>query len=165
MRHVLLIVAFLLGPVSLTSADSTTPDVIDGDTLFLDNQKLGLYGIDAPEIGQPCKIMGKDEYWDCGKKAADVLRSLVADGITCEPIGNEPDDRGRHPAICHHGPYEINAEMIVRGYAVTDHLAIILDRQGPAYDYSVLQDAAERLERGIWSGRFESPAIWRRRQE
>ncbi len=50
--------------------------VIDGDTMILDNQEVELHGIDAPELDQTCKVIGKDEIWNCGEEAGRFCGSL-----------------------------------------------------------------------------------------
>ena len=135
--------------------------VIDGDTMILDNQEVELHGIDAPELDQTCKVIGKDEIWNCGEEAGRFLRQLVARGIICRiaPEGMSRVDTTE--AVCFDGPFEINAEMVIRGYALADNLAIAIGRSDAAIRYSFYQDAAERTESGIWNSRFIPPDQWR----
>ena len=46
--------------------------VVDADTIFFNNEKIRLYGIDAPETEQFCYI--EKEAWPCGKEATEYLK-------------------------------------------------------------------------------------------
>ena len=48
-------------------------EVSDGDTLRIGAVRVRLFGIDAPEAGQPCDG-GEKGGWACGAAAADRLR-------------------------------------------------------------------------------------------
>ena len=56
-------------------AKSSNLQVIDGDTIKFNEKKFRLYGIDAPEINQKCKINGKDYF--CGRKSKDFLEAKI----------------------------------------------------------------------------------------
>ncbi len=67
------------------------PRIIDGDSLEVQGRLIHLYGIDAPELGQACRI-GKRAY-DCGKIARTALLDLTA-GVTvrCKLAPVSPED-------------------------------------------------------------------------
>ena len=46
--------------------------VVDGDTLRVAGERVRLFGIDAPEIGQPCRDGG-----DCGAQSKAHLEALI----------------------------------------------------------------------------------------
>ena len=158
---VLMIVATLANAQEQRDWPTITPGnvtVIDGDTLILDNQEIELHGIDALELDQTCKVIGKDEIWNCGEEAGRFLRQLVARGIICRiaPEGMSRVDTVE--AVCFDGPFEINAEMVIRGYALAD--IAIGTGDDTAIRYSYYQDAAERAGSGIWNSRFSPPRFW-----
>ena len=51
--------------------------VVDADTIIFNNEKIRLYGIDAPETKQYCYI--EKEAWPCGKQATEYLKNLLKD--------------------------------------------------------------------------------------
>ena len=138
-----------------TPAAGQTPQheivVIDGDTVEVDGQVLGLYGIDAPELGQTC--LDKSKRWRCGLQAAVELRTLLAfwGNATCLTV--RAGDQALR-AICHDPKYNDAAEVLLaRG------LAIALPNSVPAYKRAEIQAKTAKL--GIWRGKFVEPAAWR----
>jgi endonuclease YncB( thermonuclease family) len=56
--------------------------VVDGDALKVDGVTYRLWGIDAPEMAQPCA-----DGWPAGKAATEHLRALIGERhVTCEPL-------------------------------------------------------------------------------
>lgn len=71
---------------SLAGADTLTghASVIDGDTLEIHDQRIRLWGVDAPESDQTCGT------WRCGQAAALALSDYIGQRtVTCEPNGRE----------------------------------------------------------------------------
>ena len=86
-----------------------TATVTDGDTLRIDDTRIRLHGIDAPEAAQTCII--EDTVWHCGGEAALALAHLVADHtITCRQRGI--DHYQRIIAECFAGSINLNAAMV-----------------------------------------------------
>jgi endonuclease YncB( thermonuclease family) len=113
-----------------------SPRAVDGDTLIMDEQRIRLKSIDAPEIKQTCQIAKKS--WKCGEAAKQKLESLIQNQeLTCYNKGK--DKYGRTLAICFIGNLDINAEMIKTGYAI-------------AYDKVYLEEEkyAKQHKLGIW---------------
>lgn len=128
---------------------SGTFDVVDGDTLSSGDGRLRLSGIDAPELFQVCHGKGYD--WPCGQSARQALAVLMTSaGVTC--AGAARDRYDRLLVACRSATTEINAQMVLTGMAI-------------AYG---AYEAEERLARegqvGLWSGSFERPDDFRRRQ-
>ena len=136
---------------SMIVADAT---VTDGDTIRMGQNRIRLYGIDAPEKGQTCTdAMG--QAWYCGDSATEALRSLI-DGAQIECKQKDTDQYDRIVAVCYRDEIDINAWMVRNGWAVAYR------RYSRRY---VDEEAkAKRDGLGIWAGEFESPANWRRRQ-
>jgi endonuclease YncB( thermonuclease family) len=125
--------------------------ITDGDTLRLGNQKIRLYGIDAPEKDQPCYAKGKK--WACGIAAKEELAMLAA-SAPLECVQKDKDKYNRLVAVCYAGELNINREMVRRGYAVAYKYY--------SRDYLPDQEAARQERRGIWQGKFMEPGEWRR---
>jgi len=127
--------------------------VVDGDSLRRGDTDIRLHGIDAPEYRQTCRDKHGAEY-PCGKQAANALRGLVRQEVSCTSI--ETDRYGRAVALCKRGDLEINGEMVRLGWAVayTRH----------SLSYVRLEAEARRAKRGIWAGSFEPPEDYRARQ-
>ena len=130
--------------------------VVDGDTLWIGNEKIRLLGIDAPELSQTCGD-AKGGTWACGREATARLRALASAGeLTCTRRG--PDRYGRTLAICRAGGVDVGETLVREGLAVS-----YLSPTGPG-DYRSLELTARLARRGIWQGQFERPQDWRKRQ-
>lgn len=122
--------------------------VLDGDTLLNNGQKLRLVGIDAPEYSQECE--NSRGSWQCGRIATQKLRKLVSNSNDLVCVGNEIDKYARPLVTCFIESKDINALMVRGGYAV-------------AYgSYYPEEKAAKASKLGIWQGNFMRPQSWRR---
>ena len=123
--------------------------VVDGDSLVINEEKLRLVGIDAPELRQTCTKNGRD--WPCGRESRQALRSLVKQGgVVCTSEGLDKYERWL--VACRNGAGSINAEMVRLGWAL-------------AYGRYAALEKSPRVERkGIWVGEFERPQEWREAQ-
>lgn len=149
-----IIIAAMLA--AATTAAAQAPDAaraVDGDTLDVAGQRMRLWGIDAPELAQTCQGTNGHVY-ECGRDAAAVLAELIrGKQLTCKPKGN--DRYHRIVAVCSTESGDIGAEMVRRGWAV-DY---------PRYSrgaYAAQQAEAKTARAGIWAGRFEMPAEFRK---
>jgi endonuclease YncB( thermonuclease family) len=128
---------------------------IDGDSLRQGDTDIRLYGIDAPEYLQSCEDEA-NQAWPCGREAAAFLRNLLRGRtVSCTP--RDTDRYGRLVAICEAGGLSLNEAMVREGWAIA--------YRRHSLDYIGLEGEARRAKRGIWSGRFEEPEKWRRREE
>ncbi len=127
------------------------PNVIDGDTIEIHDQRIPLHGIDAPESRQLCRLDGKP--WQCGKDAANALAEKIARRpMTCEDLG-----RNRYKRII--------ARCTVAGedlgeWLVRQGLALAYRRY--AMDHVDEEVDAQAARRGILAGEFVKPWEWRR---
>lgn len=120
--------------------------VIDGDTIELGGRRLRLAGMDAPELSQLCERAGTT--YRCGEAAREALRDLVRQGIQCTVSGQ--DRYGRGLATCTAGGPDLGGLLVRSGMAV-------------AYGrYEAEERHAASLQLGLWAGRFERPAEWRK---
>ncbi len=127
-------------------AETGTAAPIDGDSLRVNGKEIRLKGIDAPEYAQTCERLGKEVA--CGREAAAALRRQLARGpVTC--LGAERDRYGRLLAHCRVLGVDIAAFLVREGHAV-------------AFGEYLAEEAEARNDnRGLWSGKFESPRAWR----
>lgn len=125
------------------------PRIVDGDSLELNNEKIRLKGIDAPEGRQFCEKNGKN--WACGKASTTALRKLISgQKVKCD--GNEYDRHKRLLAFCYVNDLNLNKNMVENGWAVS---------YGSTFKIEEL--AAKNARKGIWQGTFEWPREWRRK--
>ncbi len=115
--------------------------VLDADILKVGNNRVILWGIDAPERRQSC-YKGKKK-WACFEAARRTLQILSSQTeVVCNLIG-EADPFGRRHGICKSGVYNINEQMIARGMALafTEQTDIYLETQNRAIE----------RQKGLWS--------------
>ncbi len=129
------------------------PRIVDGDTIWIGETKIRLHGIDAPESKQTCQDANGTKY-RCGEMATFALAEIIENHwITCK--GETLDRYKRRIAVCYAGPYDINAEMVVRGWA--------LAYRRYSQDYVDEEGTARKSRVGMWQGQFMEPWEWRRK--
>jgi endonuclease YncB( thermonuclease family) len=151
MIRVLAIAVMLGSAANAAEVIAGRASVIDGDTLEIRGERIRLFGIGAPEVGQTCKNAKGEEY-RCGQKAALILDARIGDGVvTCEH--KDTDQYGRKVGICRVYGEDLGAWMVGLGWAV-------------AYrTYTSRYIPAEDLARSRRAGVFTPPAQWRREHE
>jgi endonuclease YncB( thermonuclease family) len=128
--------------------------VTDGDSFRRGNQRVRLFGIDAPELTQEC-LDGEGRPYACGQSAKRALQDLI-DGseISCDIV--ERDKYRRDVARCRKDGIEINREMVRLGWAVA--------YERHSIDYLVAEATARNARRGLWQGHFQNPEDFRAEQ-
>ena len=136
--------------------------VIDGDTIHINNFKIRLEGIDAPEMRQKCKkeflkisstigfIFYKD--YNCGEVSKKLKDKINESEIKC--ISSSKDRYKRHIATCFKGQTNLNQWMVRNGYAIAYR------RYNKKYIPD--EDFAKENKLGLWKGKFMDPEKWRK---
>lgn len=143
-------VAFWLfpGPPIVSGRVLDGNSVLDGDTLRINGQRIRLYGIDAPELGQTCA-----DGWPAGEMARRALAAVVT----------------TRPLQCHY----VTTDLYRRSVAVCrvdgEDLGVTLIRSGMALAYRtqslryVLPDWQAWFDGlGVHAHPCISPSAWRR---
>ena len=125
--------------------------VIDGDTIHINNNKIRLLGIDAPEKNQKCVFNNKD--WECGKNSTLALREMIENSPVICRI-NDVDRYKRYIAVCFSNKKNLNKMMVKNGWAIAYRYY--------SKDYIDEEFIAKRKKLGIWRGTFEEPYIYRK---
>ena len=128
------------------------PRVIDGDPIHMAGERIRLHGIDAPDAKQICHDRD-DKEWHCGEDATFALaRFIEFHWITCR--GDTRDRYGRLIAVCYAGPYDLNAKMVLVGWA--------LAHRRYSRDYVDAEAETRQARVGMWRGEFVPPWEWRK---
>jgi endonuclease YncB( thermonuclease family) len=152
MRVALCTILLFLASPSFAEMIVGRASVINGDTIEIRGQRIRLFGIDAPEGGQPCKDAAGRTY-RCGQRAAQALDYRISGSVVhCDP--QDTDRYGRRIAICRAWGEDLNAWMVGLGWALA------------CREFSTRYVPAENLARsrraGMWAGEFIPPWEWRR---
>ncbi len=126
----------------------------DGDTIRLLREtgqivQIDLYGIDAPELGQPH-----------GPTAARAVRRVIGQRRV-RAVAEGRDEDGRPLFVVRVGDRSVNEHLVRRGHAWWDH------RRAASNDrLRHLQSRAQANERGLWARRAPVPPWkWRAQRE
>lgn len=125
-------------------------DVIKGNLLEIDGQKIQLYGIDAPDLSQVCYIKGKP--WQCGLTAKHKLIEKI-DGKSLTCLGKKRENNNILMAECFVGRQNLNAWLVEKGWAVAER------RDSRSFISSEI--IAKRDRRGLYQSEFLKPSLWR----
>lgn len=141
------------GRVEITTSPGEAR-AIDGDTIVVRQQRLRLWGIDAPELAQSCQDRSGRTF-ACGTQAQSYLAQLI-DGhpLTCLVAAI---DRHKRPIVhCRTSDtkLDVNAAMVVAG------MAAAYTRFTPAFVQ--LEAKARASKAGLWAGTWVSPEEYRR---
>ena len=126
--------------------------IIDGDTIHINQNKIRLHGIDAPERNQQCTYRSKK--WLCGKQSTLELKKIINNQIIkCQTL--DVDKYKRYVANCYINNLNINQIMVQKGWAIAYRFY--------SKDYVDDENYARENKFGIWKGEFEYPYKFRKK--
>ena len=128
--------------------------VHDGDTFTVSGVKIRLFGVDAPEMDQTCKMPDGSD-WACGRWSRDQVREMLK-GQELRCVKRVFDKYGRMVARCYLGKQDL-AEMLVRDGIVFSYASF-------SRDYISVEKTAAVAGRGLWVAKVISPAEFRRQK-
>ena len=126
--------------------------VTDGDTIKILNNKIRLYGIDAPEKKQNCTKNAKE--YNCGIVATEALISKISRNVVKCSIQKNKDRYNRFIGVCFVDQENLNKWMVRNGYAIA--------YRRYSKDYILDEVSAKKNKLGLWSGVFLNPEKWRK---
>ena len=124
--------------------------VIDADTIDVGGERVRLYGLDAPEIGQPCDLAG--QTIDCGRWVSGLVKARF-EGRAARCTTRDIDRYGRQVATCDVGGVDIGQVIVGEGWAIAYR------RYSDIYDLD--EKAAAVAGRGLWAAAMEDPETFR----
>lgn len=137
----------VFAPLLLFALSGKVVSVHDGDTITIlvekEQVKIRLFGIDAPELKQPC-----------GKKSKQFLSNLIA-GQIVEVEKNGNDRYGRTIGTVSLNGEDVNAQMVENGYAWAYRRF--------SKKYAPQESEAKFEKRGLWRDDPIPPWEWRKR--
>tara|TARA_B100000795_G_scaffold191097_1_gene145633 strand:- start:535 stop:1014 length:480 start_codon:yes stop_codon:yes gene_type:complete len=124
--------------------------VVDGDTIYLDGEKIRFTGIDTPELKQSCINNGVKN--PCGVTAKEILIKKIGDNQV-ECISEGKDQYKRTLAECFVNDESLSSYLVRSGYAFAYRRyskKFILD-----------ENYAKANQIGMWAMKFDYPWEYR----
>ena len=147
----LFLLLITLPPASARAAEKFY--VIDGDTFAWNGKTYRLWGIDAPEKSQSCRL-GALEYL-CGDKSRTYLQKLIdPTKLHCKAKPRAKKET-RLVAQCSVAGKDLAQLMVLAGWAI-DY------RHFSGGLYATAEKVARDDQRGLWAGTFQNPRDWRK---
>ena len=159
----ILVVTFFLTQTLNSKEIYGFPKIIDGDTVLINNKKIRLEGIDAPEIKQQCKkpflkisaFIGFQfsKSYSCGVESKKKLIDKI-DNSKIKCVTSSKDKYKRYLATCYKEKINLNKWMVRNGHAVA--------YKRYSKDYVRDEEFANENKLGLWEGSFTMPEKWRK---
>ena len=144
--------------VSCTMKVQGRPDrIIDGDTVIVQDKRIRLSGIDAPELKQPCLAANGNPY-SCGVTARKALaRKIGHHSVQC--CLDSKDIYNRYLGYCFLENTTQTLDSSLNAWMVRTGNSLAYRQYSKAF---VPQESwARQHNKGIWKGSFENPWDWR----
>ena len=119
---IILFLSIITSAISFEKIITGKARVTDGDTIKINNQKIRLFGIDAPETKQFCKevylsflIFNFKRDYKCGEKSTNALKKKIqGKNIRCL-VQNNKDRYRRNIGICYLKKQDMNSWLVKNG--------------------------------------------------
>ena len=144
-------ILFLISLFINTEIKSQDIQIIDGDTIKIDGEKIRFSGIDTPELKQEC--IKKNIKNSCGLKAKQILIHKIGNNkVTCLREGK--DQYYRTLAECFVNNESLSSFLVRSGYAFAYR----------RYSKKFIEDEeyAKSKKIGMWSMEFDYPWNYRK---
>ena len=158
---IILISSIINSAISFEKIIIGKANVTDGDTIKINDQKIRLFGIDAPETKQFCKevylnflIFNFKRDYKCGEKSTSALKKKIKNKKIRCLVQDKKDRYRRNIGICYLKKQDINSWLVKNGYAIA--------YRRYSKKYIIDEKYAEDNKLGIWQGTFMEPEKWRR---
>ena len=152
-RKAIFLISIFLLVFLLTINDIKSQElkVVDGDTIYLNGEKIRFTGIDTPELKQTCTKQGIKNY--CGISAKKILIDKIGNK-TVECISEGKDQYKRTLAECFINNESLSRHLVRSGYAFAYR----------KYSKKFIEDEnyAKANQLGMWSMKFEYPWDYRK---
>ncbi|WP_375779303.1 thermonuclease family protein [Bradyrhizobium sp. ma5] len=148
------LLAIVASPVCAAKL-SGPPRIVDGNTIEIEQTKIRLSGIDAPETDQIC-LDAHGQKWACGVAARDELIKH-SNGRTWDCHTTGVDEYGRSLGSCFIAGEDVNAWLVSSGWALSSVRG--------TRTYVIYEVAASNALAGLWSGAFITPWDWPHRNK
>ena len=133
---------------------SSKIEVIDGDTIKINGEKIRFSGIDTPELKQTCIKNGLEN--SCGIKAKTILSEKIGKNkIKC--ISEGKDQYKRMLAECFVNNESLSSYLVKSGYAFA--------YRKYSKKFVEEEDYARINNIGMWSMNFEYPWNYRKKRK
>ena len=151
-KAIFLISIFLLVfLLTINDIKSQELNVVDGDTIHLNGEKIRFTGIDTPELKQTCIKQGIKDY--CGITAKKILIDKIGSKVV-KCISQGKDQYKRTLAECFVNNESLSSYLVKSGYAFAYR----------KYSKKFIEDEnyAKANKLGIWSMEFDYPWEFRK---
>ena len=125
--------------------------VVDGDTIYLNGEKIRFSGIDTPELKQTC--VKDDVIYPCGVTAKEILIQKIDNNIV-KCISEGKDQYKRTLAECFVNKESLSSYLVRSGYAFA--------YRRYSKKFIIDENFAKNKQAGMWSMEFEYPWDFRR---
>ena len=151
-KAIFLISIFLLVfLLTINDIKSQELKVVDGDTIYLNGEKIRFTGIDTPELKQTCIKQGIKDY--CGVTAKKILINKIGSKIV-ECISQGKDQYKRTLAECFVNNESLSSYLVRSGYAFA--------YRKYSKKFVTDEEFAKTNHKGMWSMKFEYPWDYRK---
>ena len=146
-----IIISTIISFLTFSQVKSQKLKVVDGDTIYLNGEKIRFTGIDTPELKQTCIKEGVIN--PCGVIAKEILIKKINDNKV-ECISEGKDQYKRTLAECFVNNESLSSYLVRSGYAFAYR----------KYSKKFIsdEDYAKANKIGMWSMKFDYPWDYRK---